>query len=384
LLQSISARIRSALRVSDTVARLEGDEFAVLLDDIEHETRVSEIVEKLLDVIRAPLTLEDRDIAVQCSIGIAVARWSGDTGDGTAVDDLMRNAEVAMYQAKAANGNGYRHFKPEMHERVVRQLALRADLKEAVEREELTLAYQPIFALGTGEIAGYEALLRWDHAVRGTVPPATFIPVAEDSGLIIALGCWVLQHACDDAVSFEASDTLAPQRTVSVNISARQLQRAEIVDEVRHALQSSGLDPHRLVLEITESLMIDDIELAIERLGALRALGIRIAVDDFGKGYSSLTYIRRLPIDFLKIDKQFIDSVDADDKQGKLATAIIGLTHLLGLACVAEGVERAAQRERLEELGCAYAQGFLLARPMGPEALRELLDTRAAELIRIG
>jgi diguanylate cyclase (GGDEF)-like protein/PAS domain S-box-containing protein len=384
LLQTVSARIKSALRESDTVARLDGDEFAVLLDDIEHEARVSEIVEKLLDVIRAPTTMQGRDVAVRCSIGIAVGRCGGDTGGGTTVDDLMRDADVAMYQAKAANGNGYRHFKPEMHERIVRQLALRADLKAAVEHEELTLAYQPIFDLSTGEIAGYEALLRWNHAVRGTISPATFIPVAEDSGLIIALGRWVLQHACDDAVSLEPTDARARTRTVSVNVSARQLQRAEIVDEVRDALQSSGLDPHRLVLEITESLMIDDIELAIERLGALRALGIRIAVDDFGKGYSSLTYLRRLPIDFLKIDKQFIDSVDADDKQGKLTAAIIGLTHLLGLACVAEGVERPAQEARLKKLGCDYAQGFLLARPMAPGALRELLATTVPELAQIG
>ena len=240
LLQTVSARIKSALRESDTVARLDGDEFAVLLDDIEHEASVSEIVEELLDVIRAPTTLEDRDVAVHCSIGIAVARSGGDIRDGTTVDDLMRDADVAMYQAKAANGNGYRHFKPEMHERIVRQLALRADLKAAVEREELTLAYQPIFDLSTGEISGYEALLRWNHAVRGTISPATFIPVAEDSGLIIALGRWVLQHACDDAVALEPTDTRARPRTVSVNVSARQLQRAEIVDEVRDALRRAA------------------------------------------------------------------------------------------------------------------------------------------------
>jgi len=378
LLQTVSARLRSALRVGDTVARLGGDEFAVLLEDVADETAVSEAVEHLLAIISAPQALDDREVSVQCSVGIAVARAAGATEAATTVDELLRNADVAMYQAKAGDGNGYRYFKLEMQQTVARQRALRSDLKAAIEGEELTLAYQPIFDLGTGEIVGYEALLRWEHALRGTVSPATFIPVAETSGLIIPLGRWVLEHACDDATSLGWDDR-ARRRSVSVNISARQLQRVEIVDEVRDALRSSGLHPDRLVVEITESLLIDDIELAITRLEALRALGVRVAVDDFGKGYSSLNYISRLPIDFLKIDKQFIDSVDADDKQGKLTAAIVGLARVLGLGCVAEGVERRAQQERLKELGCDYAQGFLLARPMSLQALREILGAPVPE-----
>jgi diguanylate cyclase (GGDEF)-like protein/PAS domain S-box-containing protein len=384
LLQTVSARLRSGLRVGDTVARLGGDEFAVLLEDIADETAVSEVVEHLLAVIRAPLSLDDRELTVQCSIGIAVARMASATEGVTTVDELLRNADVAMDQAKTGDGNTYRHYKLEMHETVARQLALRADLTAAVANEELTLAYQPIFELATGEIVGYEALLRWEHARRGTVSPAIFIPVAESSGLIIPLGRWVLDHACHDAVSFERADRGADRRTVSVNVSARQLQRVEIVDDVRDALLTSGLRPDRLVLEITESLLIDDIELAITRLESLRALGVRVAVDDFGKGYSSLSYINRLPIDYLKIDKQFIDSVDADTKQGKLTAAIIGLSRVLGLGCVAEGVERPAQQDRLKELGCDYAQGFLLARPMTPPALVELLGTIVPDLVKAG
>ena len=257
-----------------------------------------------------------------------------------------------MYQAKAADGDSYRHFKPEMQDVVVKALALRADLKAAIAAQELTLAYQPIVDLLTGEISGCEALLRWEHPVRGTVSPATFIPVAEDSGLIIALGRWVLERACEDAVSFQQAGMPGQRRAVSVNISARQLHRMEIVEEVREALRSSGLDPGCLVLEITESLLIDDVELAIERLTALRALGVRVAVDDFGTGYSSLNYIRRLPIDFLKIDKQFIDSVDADNKDGKLTAAIIGLAGVLELQLRRGGrrtsrATRAAQGARL-------------------------------------
>jgi EAL domain-containing protein (putative c-di-GMP-specific phosphodiesterase class I) len=294
----------------------------------------------------------------------------------------VRDADVAMYQAKAARGNTYRHFKPAMQEAIAEQLALRAELKAAVAAEELTLAYQPIFDLRSGEISGYEALLRWEHPGRGNVPPSTFIPVAEDSGLIIPLGRWVLNRACEDAVAFQHGDVRPQQRFVAVNISARQLQRMEIIDEVRDALRSSGLSPGRLLLEITESVMIDDLELVIERLRAVRELGVRIAVDDFGTGQSSLSYIRRLPIDILKIDKRFIDSVDADDTDSKLTAAIIGLTSLLSLDCVAEGVERPAQYERLKELGCEYAQGFLLAHPMTAAALSELLSTTAPESVK--
>jgi diguanylate cyclase (GGDEF)-like protein/PAS domain S-box-containing protein len=381
LLQTISSRLRSTLRVGDTVARLGGDEFAVLLEEIVDETAVSEIVEGLLEAIRAPLLLDEHEVSVQCSIGIAVARSNSAVEVATTVEEVLRNADVAMYQAKAADGDTYRYFKLEMHDAVVKQLALRADLKAAIAADELTLAYQPIFDVASGEISGSEALLRWEHDVRGTVSPATFIPVAEDSGLIIPLGRWVLERACHDAVDFQHAAPAAEHHAVSVNISARQLHRVEIVEEVHDALRSSGLDPSCLVLEITESLLIDDIELAIERLSALRTLGIRIAVDDFGTGYSSLNYIRRLPIDFLKIDKDFIDSVDADDMEGKLTAAMIGLARVLDLGCVAEGVERTAQQERLKELGCDYAQGFLLARPMTADALRELLGATAPALV---
>jgi predicted signal transduction protein with EAL and GGDEF domain len=263
------------VRKSDTAARVGGDEFAVLLEDVASETRVSEIVAQLLGAISAPLWLDGLEVSVECSIGIAVVRPKRDGGYSTTVDELIRNADVAMYQAKAASGNTFRHFKPEMHDTVVMQLALRADLKAAVAADELTLAYQPIFDVATDEITGYEALLRWEHATRGSVPPATFIPVAEESGLIVPLGRWVLERACDDAAAFQHDDPSAQHRVMSVNISAQQLARVEIVDEVRGALRSSGLDPSCLMLEITESLLISDVELAIDRLRALRDRRLR-------------------------------------------------------------------------------------------------------------
>jgi diguanylate cyclase (GGDEF)-like protein/PAS domain S-box-containing protein len=380
LLRTISSRLESAVRVGDTVARLGGDEFAILLEDVEHETRVADVVERLLKAIRVPFTVEGRDVSIHCSIGVAMAAPSVEVA--ATADELLRDADIAMYEAKKAGGDTHRHFAAEMHSSVVEQLELRAALMAAIEHDQLTLAYQPIFDLKTDEISGYEALLRWEHEQRGNIPPSVFIPVAEASGLIVPIGRWVLARACHDAVAFRRACPDQRPRTMSVNLSARQLQRAEIVDEVRDALRASDLDPHCLVLEITESLMIDDVELAIERLQALRELGVLVAVDDFGTGYSSLNYIRRLPLNILKIDKSFIDSVDGDDDQSKLTTAIIELARVLGLRCVAEGVERPEQRDRLKELGCDYAQGFLLARPMSARALSELLGATEPHLAK--
>jgi len=383
VLQTISARLLSALRESDTAARLGGDEFAVLLEDVANETDVSEIVAELLEVISAPLWLDGKEVSVDCSIGIAVVNSTGSTRHSTAVDELLHNADAAMYQAKTANGNAFRHFRPGMQETVVAQLELRADLKAAVAANELTLAYQPIFDLEVDEITGYEALLRWEHPVRGSVSPATFIPVAEDSGLIVPLAHWVLERACEDAVSFQKDDPGPHRRVMSINVSAQQLARTELVGEVRSALRSSGLDPHCLMLEITESVLIADVELAIERLSALRKLGVRIALDDFGTGYSSLSYILQLPIDILKVDKRFIDSVDCDDRESRLTAAIIGLARTLDLRCVAEGIERPTQHERLKELGCDYAQGVLLAPPMNSDALHDLLTATTVPRLQL-
>ncbi len=380
LLQTISSRLELASRAGDTVARLGGDEFAILLEDVEREMGVVEVAERLLEVVREPLSIEGAEMSIRCSIGVAIA--SAGAGVAPTTDELLRNADVAMYESKKAGGDTQRHFAPEMHATVQEALALRAALKTAVEHDELTVAYQPIFDLQTEEISGFEALVRWEHGERGTVTPDVFIPVAEDSGLIVPMGRWILGRACTDAVRFQR---LSPGRrgTMSVNVSARQLQRPELVDEVRDALGASGLDPRCLVLEITESMLINDVDLAIERLHALRELGVRVAVDDFGTGYSSLNYIRRLPLDILKIDKGFIDSVDTDPEQCKLTAAIVDLARVLELRCVAEGVERPEQRDRLRELRCDYVQGFLFARPMNADAICELLRARGSSHARV-
>jgi diguanylate cyclase (GGDEF)-like protein/PAS domain S-box-containing protein len=371
LLQTIGSRLARASREGDTVARLGGDEFGVLLENIPEDSLVDEIAHRLLETVREALLVEGRELSIRCSIGVAVASEA----DGVTVDELLRNADVAMYHAKNRGGDTHALFAHEMHAALVEQLELRAGLRLALAREELSLVYQPVYDMKTDQITGFEALLRWRSEERGSVSPADLIPVAENSGLIVPIGRWALERACTDAMTFQRA--CPGRRTVAVNISARQLERIEIVDEVRDALRVSGLDPNLLVLEITESMMIDDVDLAIERLEALRALGVLVAVDDFGTGYSSLNYIRRLPIDILKIDRSFINGIDSDDEQVDLTSTIIDLARVLGLRCVAEGVERPAQYARLKGLGCELAQGYLLAAPMSAASVVKQLQANS-------
>ena len=378
LLRETAKRLQAGVRAGDTVARLGGDEFAVLLEEIEYEAAV-EIVERLLNVVRPPLILDDREVFVQCSIGVTTVDGTGDDD----VDILLRDADVAMYAAKRGGGNTYCRFEPEMQAAVADRIELRDELRAAIEHGELTLVYQPIFDFQTGEVEGVEALARWEHLSRGAVPPSAFIPVAEDSGLIVGLGNWVLRTACGAATALQQAAPRARRPSISVNVSAGQLYRPELVEEVRAALAVSGLEPRGLILEITESLLIDDITLAIERLTALRALGVRIALDDFGTGYSSLSYIRRLPIDRLKIDKRFIDTADRDDRDSKLTATIIEMARVLDLDTVAEGIERPQQHQQLKQLGCTYAQGFLLARPMSIDQVQQLINETPAPLKRV-
>jgi EAL domain-containing protein (putative c-di-GMP-specific phosphodiesterase class I) len=308
---------------------------------------------------------------VTASIGIALY-----PRDGTDAPTLLRNADAALYRAKEQGRDCFRFFAPEMNRRAVEFLALEQDLRRALDEREFRLQYQPIVDIASGAIVGAEALLRWRRADGAVMGPAQFIPVAEQSGLIVPIGRWVLLEACSYAADLQRRYPSDPPLHMAVNLSARQVARPEIVDDVRQILDDTGLDPSTLILEITESVMMQDMEMAIARLTELKTLGVQLAIDDFGTGYSSLNYVRRFPVDILKVDKSFIDGVTDGGESSALTAAVIELAGILNLRPVAEGIERADQLERLLDLHCDLGQGYLFARPLEDNDLEGMLAER--------
>jgi diguanylate cyclase (GGDEF)-like protein len=371
LLIDVAGRLKTCLRRAETAARLGGDEFAILLTDLEDPRRAAEVAERIIDVLKAPFSLFGREVFVSASIGIASGR--------DAPEDLLRNADVAMYRAKREGGDRYCIFEPGMHAAVVDRLELAADLRRAVERDELALRFQPIVELETGRLTGVEALLRWNHQTRGLMAPLEFIPLAEETGLILALDRWVIAEACRQATRWRDHFGAAAPNWVSANLSGRHLLESGLETTVCRALAAAGLDPHALTLEITETVLVQDVALAVERLERLKEVGVRIAIDDFGTGYSSLRYVGRFPADFLKIAKPFVDGLH-DDKDAALVQTIVSLARSLGMDAIAEGIEERPQLERLRSLGSAYGQGYLFARPLTVEQIDELLAAPDAAL----
>ncbi len=362
LLVSVARRIDESLRSADTAARLGGDEFAVLLEDLGGVGEAELVAGRIAEALREPVVVRGREIAVAASIGIAVGR--------VAASELLRQADVAMYRAKAEGKGRHVVFEDSMQDEVVERLELEGELLRAIERDEIEVHYQPVIALDGQTLAGFEALVRWRHRVRGLMPPMQFIGLAEENGSIVALGRHVLRVACRQAAEWLEE---FPQAIMTVNLSGRQLEDPNIVADVAAALADSGLPARALVLEITETVLMHDTEATIARMQALKALGVRLAVDDFGTGYSSLRYLRRFPVDILKMAKPFVDGLDADEEGRALARAIVELASSLKLSCIAEGIELPAQALLLHELGCALGQGFHFARPMTAAALDELI-----------
>jgi len=346
------------IRVTDTAARLGGDEFAVLIEDAADEKDVVSSAERLVRALREPFRAGDREVHIHASIGVALAR------DGATCDHLLRNADLAMYTAKRQGKDRYAVYESEMHEAALARLELEADLRRGLAEGELVVHYQPIVDTTTQRAVGTEALVRWEHPVRGTLAPAAFIPIAEETGLIVELGRQVLEAACVQTRAWQDQGE-SGELYVSVNLSARQLQARDLLADVAECLTRSGLAPSCLVLEITETAMMQDIDAAASQLHALKHLGLRLALDDFGTGYSSLSYLQRLPVDLIKIDRAFVADVDGPDGNASFANTILSLARTLHLPAVAEGVETEAQAAALVRLGCELAQGFLYARP-GP------------------
>jgi len=368
LLRTVAERLASCVRASDTAARFGGDEFAVLLEGVEGVQEAADTAERLLEAIAQPVTLGGKQLVIRSSLGLSLVE-AGDAGNA---DDLIRDADAAMYIAKRDGKGGYRLFEPAMHDGVLERLELRADLQRALTAGELELHYQPVVRLSDGSVAGVEALLRWRHPERGLVTPDQFIPLAEESGLIVPIGRWVLREACRQAVVMQRETDAQPPLAMSINLSVEQLQHSDVVADVQDALEETGLDPSLLTLEITESVLMTDTDVAIRRLEDLRGLGVRLAMDDFGTGYSSLSYLSRFPVDILKMDRSFLDSGAAPEASG-LASAVVALGETLCLEVVAEGIEVGEQWTTLRDLGCALGQGYLFARPMDAAATLECL-----------
>jgi EAL domain-containing protein (putative c-di-GMP-specific phosphodiesterase class I) len=358
------------LRAGDTAARFGGDEFAVLLEEISGLDEACQVAERIITELKVPLPVEDREVQVHASIGIALG--PGGTEDPA---DLLQASDVAMYAAKARGKGRYEVYKPALQKAMVERLERTADLQRAVDQQEFVVHYQPIVSLDSGaSITGAEALVRWRHPERGLLLPKEFIPLAEDTGLIIPLGRWVLRQACQQARRWQVTHNLGDTFHISVNISARHFQHDGLVEDVSEALRAGGLDPGSLVLEITESVLVQDADSVIARMLELKLLGVAFAIDDFGTGYSSLSYLKRFPIDILKVDKSFVDDVGESADSGALAEAIVQLGNTLHLQTVAEGIEQAHQVDDLRALGCQFGQGFYFAKPLRPEQVDELLS----------
>ena len=376
LLVSVADRLRRCVREADTLARLGGDEFAILLEDLHDPHEAVVVAERIAAELSSRFTYEGQGFPVSASVGISLAEA------GLAnLDDVIRDADVAMYLTKSTAKGGFTLFEPGMHLAVKQRLQLKADLAKAMGTDELSLHYQPIVDLPSGEIVGVEALARWQHPELGMVPPNEFIPVAEESGLIVPLGLWVLETACREVTGWQETGDASPSLRVSVNVSGRQLEDPRFVDHVGHVLETSGFDPARLVLEITETVLVSKADESVEQLRQLKRLGVQLAIDDFGTGYSSLSSLQQLPVDILKVDRSFVARLDGDDEQAVVARAILGLGRTLQLETVAEGVESLNQADELRRLECDMAQGYYFARPADAKRVAALLQQRTGSLI---
>ncbi|WP_051219286.1 EAL domain-containing protein [Oceanobacter kriegii] len=376
LLQEVSRRLSANVRDKDTVSRIGGDEFTILLTDVKRISDVKTVAEKILEALAEPIRIKGQDINTSVSIGITLTPQ-----DSTDPNTLMKNADLAMYKAKELGRNNYQFFSEEMNKEILEHLAWEQEIRDALHENQFSLVYQPKVSLQNYAITGVETLIRWHHPIKGFIPPDRFIKVAEETGQIIDIGRWVMQNSCREIQSFIASGDMPFDTRIAVNLSAKQFADPDLANMIRKTLEETGMSPSNLELEITESTLMLDVEKAIATMSALRSYGIRFAIDDFGTGYSSLSYLKSLPIEVLKVDRSFVNDIPVDSNDMAITAAVIAMAHKLGLQVVAEGVESEDQVEFLRQNRCDEGQGYLFSRPLDVPQLEEFLaKTRAMTL----
>ncbi len=370
LLKRVAVRLRNCLRAPDTVARLGGDEFVILLEKIKDIEDAIEVAKRIKEQLRMPFNLNDREVHTGTSIGIALS-----TAGYERPEEVLRDADTAMYRAKDFGKGGYALFEPGMHTHMLTSLQLENDLRRAIEEQEFCLYYQPIISLSTGRIGAFEVLLRWYNSSRGWVSPIEFIPVAEETGLINGIGWWVLQSACQQLHLWQSQFPQSPPLAINVNISPVQLKQMDLLDRLEQLLLETDLPSGFLKLEITESCILETLTDEAQKLKQLKNLGVKLCIDDFGTGYSSLSRLHSFPIDVLKIDRSFVSCLDVDSNRAATVQMIIALAHSLKMDVVAEGIETTAQLEKLQKLGCEWGQGYLFSPPVDSQRASKLLAT---------
>ncbi|HAK91112.1 MAG TPA: bifunctional diguanylate cyclase/phosphodiesterase [Massilia timonae] len=371
VLKVVARRLQATVRDSDTVARLSGDEFVAILGEHADEPLNPAIVQRVMDAVAQPVMLGNKEFFVTCSIGVAVY-----PSEGTSSESLIEHADIAMYRAKKLGRNNFQFYTPAMNEESLERVRIESALRNALERNEFVLHYQPQVDLKSGQIVGMEALIRWNHPELGMVPPGRFVGVAEETGLIVQIGAWVMRTACAQNKAWQ--DAGLPRLRVAVNLSARQFGAPDLLESLESALYDTGLDPACLEIELTESLFMSDVTPAVELLHRMKALGVNLSIDDFGTGYSSFSYLSRFPIDVLKIDRSFVADITHDANDAAIVTSIIALAHNLKLAVIAEGVETAEQLDYLRSHGCDEMQGYYFSKPLPADDFEQLLRQRRA------